>query len=281
MTTPVLIAVAPNGARKGRADHPAVPLTTEEIAATAAACARAGAALLHMHVRDGDGGYSLDPGRYREAIAATREAAGAELVIQITTEAAGRFAPDQQMACVTTVEPEACSVALRELCPDDAAGTVGRFRDFLGFCADRRIVVQHILYDAADLRRLLRLRNEGVIADASPALFVLGRYAAGDGDGPAALLPFLTVLGEEGSARTEWSVCAFGQAETRSLAVAMGLGGDVRVGFENSLLAADGSVAPSNEARVAAIAAIATALGRPPLTPAALRRRWDLAPASR
>ncbi|HEU4985991.1 MAG TPA: 3-keto-5-aminohexanoate cleavage protein, partial [Rhizobiaceae bacterium] len=48
---PVAIAIAPNGGRKTKADHPALPMTSDEIAATAAACLAAGAAMLHLHVR--------------------------------------------------------------------------------------------------------------------------------------------------------------------------------------------------------------------------------------
>jgi uncharacterized protein (DUF849 family) len=51
----VILAVAPNGARKTKADHPALPMTPEEIAMTAAACHEAGAAMIHLHVRDPDG----------------------------------------------------------------------------------------------------------------------------------------------------------------------------------------------------------------------------------
>ncbi|NBB83711.1 MAG: hypothetical protein GVY28_09935, partial [Alphaproteobacteria bacterium] len=68
-TTPCLLMVAPNGARKTKADHPALPIGPAELAATAVACRDAGAAAIHLHVRDEAGGHSLDAGRYREAIA--------------------------------------------------------------------------------------------------------------------------------------------------------------------------------------------------------------------
>ena len=57
---PCLIMVAPNGARKTKADHPALPITPAELAATASACLEAGAAAIHLHVRDRDGGHTLE-----------------------------------------------------------------------------------------------------------------------------------------------------------------------------------------------------------------------------
>jgi 3-keto-5-aminohexanoate cleavage enzyme len=126
----VLIMVAPNGARRGRADHPAIPLTPAELARDVAACAAAGAAAVHLHVRDAARAHSLDPGLYREAVAAVR-AASPDTVIQVTTEAVGRYTPAEQMATVRALRPEAVSLALRELIPDAAAEAPAR--DFLAW----------------------------------------------------------------------------------------------------------------------------------------------------
>ena len=88
---PTAIAVAPNGGRRGKNDHPALPIGPEELASTAAACLEAGAAMIHAHVRDRDGGHLLDADAYREATKAIRDAVGERLVIQITSEAVGRY----------------------------------------------------------------------------------------------------------------------------------------------------------------------------------------------
>ncbi len=69
---PVPIAVAPNGGRRTKADHPALPMTPEELARTAAECLDAGAAMIHVHVRDRDGKHLLDAEAYRQAIGAIR-----------------------------------------------------------------------------------------------------------------------------------------------------------------------------------------------------------------
>src|SRR5690554_6718411 len=97
---PFAIAVAPNGARRTKADHPRLPMLPDELARDAAEARAAGAAMIHLHVRDAEGKHSLDLGLYREAIAAVRDAVGDRLVVQATTEAVGRYTPREQMALV-------------------------------------------------------------------------------------------------------------------------------------------------------------------------------------
>lgn len=267
--TPLILAVAPNGARKTKADHPALPIAPEELAETAASCLAAGAAMIHLHVRDGEGRHSLDPGRYREATSAIRERVGQAMIVQITTEQVGRYGPAEQMACVRAVELEAVSLALRELAPDAASEPeAARFFEEL---AEAGVLTQFILYDAADLQRFLALRSAGAIpAGEHSLLFVLGRYSVGQRSEPADLLSFLS--GAPLAERDLWSLCAFGAKETACALAAAALGGHVRVGFENNLLLADGSLAASNAASVEAVARSVRAIGRP-LADAAEGRR--------
>ena len=84
------LTVAPNGARRQRVDHPALPLTTADIEQTALACYQAGADEIHLHVREDCGGHSLDVARYHEAIRVITDVAPS-MTIQITTESAGKF----------------------------------------------------------------------------------------------------------------------------------------------------------------------------------------------
>jgi len=247
------IMVAPNGARRTRADHPALPVTMIEIVATALACHAAGAGAIHAHVRDHEGRHVLDAGLYGELIAELARAAPA-MIVQITTEAAGRYCPAEQRAVVDAVAPVAVSVALREMVagPHDEAAA----RRFYGACHDRDIAVQHILYEPAEVVRLGRLIAAGIIPGAGlSVLFVLGRYAAGQESDPTDLAGFLAAAAGLAVA-ADWMVCAFGRKETAALDAALKAGGKVRVGFENSLWHADGSLARDNAERVGAIAAL-------------------------
>jgi uncharacterized protein (DUF849 family) len=254
---PLVLGVAPNGAYKTRRDHPRVPVTREDIVADAIACRDAGASLFHLHVRDAQGRHLLDAHAYRDTTAAIRRAVGRTLVVQITTEAGGRYARDAQTSVVREVRPEAASIALRELVPDATAEPEAQA--FLAWLRAEGIMPQYILYSPDEVARYRDLCARGVIPPARDfLLFVLGRYSAGQVSAPADLLPFLRA--HEGA--MPWAVCAFGPGEAACAMAAAALGGHVRVGFENNLYLPDGTVAPDNAALVRNAAAGAASIGR-------------------
>ncbi len=255
--TPLVIMVAPNGARRTKADHPRLPITPAEIADEAARCAEAGASVLHVHVRSDDGRHTLDAELYRAAIDAVRQRLGERMVIQVTTEAVGRYGPAEQMAMVRELRPEAVSLALAELIPDEGASS--EVAAFLAWLKHERIAPQYILYAPDEVVRFHDLRARGVIPQRRPfALFVLGRYGGTTEAEPRDLLPFLAVH----DAACPWAACAFGRSEAACVLTAAGLGGHARVGFENNLWRADGSLAASNAELVEQVAAGARLLGR-------------------
>lgn len=263
----VTIAVAPNGGRKVKADHPAVPLTPRELADTAVRCLDAGASMIHAHVRAADGRHLLDADAYIAAIAAIRGAVGDRLVIQITSEALGRYTPAEQRAVVRAVRPEAASLALRELVPD--AAEEAAFADLLGWMRREAVMPQIILYDAPDAARLADLIVRGLVPfERPPVLFVLGRYTAGQTSHPRDLLPFIE---RDAPSFGHWSVCAFGAREIACVTAAALLGGHVRVGFENNEHLPDGSRAAGNEDLVAAARRAIEAIGLKPATADDLR----------
>ena len=245
----MMIAVAPNGARKQKADHTALPITPMELAETAVQCRDAGACMIHLHVRDKQGGHSLDVDAYRTAIAAVRTAVGDDLIIQVTTEAVGIYSIDQQIAMVQQLKPEAVSLAVRELCPtveDESKGA-----RFFAWLAKERVAAQYILYSAADIDRFDDLRQRGVIpGERLSVLYVLGRYTEGGASSALELLPMLMAADTE----VIWSVCAFGATEASCMLVAAGLGGHARVGFENNMQLINGDTAPHNGALVSQVA---------------------------
>ncbi|MBP6245915.1 MAG: 3-keto-5-aminohexanoate cleavage protein [Limnohabitans sp.] len=253
----LLITVAPNGAYKQRTDHAALPMTSAELGQTAKQCLDAGAAMVHMHIRDAQGRHSLDVQGYRDAQQAVKAAVGDELIIQVTSEAARVYQAPEQIAMVTALKPEAVSVGLREV-DQPEIGEAGLSR-FFGWLAQERVMTQVIVYDVTDLQRWQALRAQGVIPDAPwSLLFVLGRYSVGQTSEPKDLLPF--VLAHTGT--EPWSMCAFGAGEHACATTAVALGGHARVGFENNLLLNNGQIAPDNAALVRQVADSARVLGR-------------------
>jgi uncharacterized protein (DUF849 family) len=220
-------------------------------------------------VRDRRGRHTLDPDACRAAIAAVHGAVGDRMVVQLSTEARGTYSPAEQMAVVRAVRPEAVSLAVRELVPDE--GSEHEAAAFFAWLEAERIAPQYILYSPDDLARFRVLRRRGVVPGRRPfVLFVLGRYAADRESDPRDLLPFLAPApGEE--EELAWAVCAFGRLEAACVLAAAALGGHARVGFENNLLLADGRTAPDNAALVTQLVAGLRAMGRPVADAAAAR----------
>ncbi|HLX98435.1 MAG TPA: 3-keto-5-aminohexanoate cleavage protein [Roseiarcus sp.] len=253
----VVLAVAPNGGRKTKADHPALPLTADELARDAAECLERGASMIHLHVRDAEGRHCLDPEAYRAAIARICEAVGDRLVIQITSEALGLYSPAEQRAAVLKTNPEAVSLALREFAPEGAGEKA--FGAFLGELRQMRIHPQIILYTPGEAERLGGMMKQGLIPfDRLSVLYVLGRFALTRTAIPRDLLPFLA---PDMPRFSPWSVCAFGRREAACVTAAALLGGHARVGFENNVALPDGERAASNAELVGAAASALEAVG--------------------
>ena len=243
----IAIIVAPNGARKTKQDHAQLPMNTEEMVAEAKACQTVGATMIHLHARDAQGRHSLELDDNLEIYHAVKAAVGDSMIVQLTTEAAGMYSPQQQMALVKAVKPEAASFALRELIPDEQSEEQGFV--FFDWVAAQGILSQIILYDQADIERYFSLRERGVLPKHNQhALVVLGRYHEAQQSSPWDLRAMHLELFIEESVRC--AVCAFGAREQDCLTHAMLLGLDVRVGFENNHLSSDGQLAKNNAEQV-------------------------------
>ncbi len=263
----VTIAVAPNGGRKTKADHPELPITAEDLARAAAECLEAGAAMIHVHVRGPDGAHLLDADAYRAATAAICAAIGDRLMVQVTSESMGRYGPAAQMAVVVETNPEAVSLALRELAPE--AADERPFAHFLAELKRKRVWPQFILYAPEEAARLMAMHKRGLIPfDAIAVLYVLGRFALLRTAAPSDLLPFLT---PDAPRFAHWSVCAFGRREAACVTAGALLGGHVRVGFENNVALPGGERGANNAELVAVVARALDGLGFQTQTAAALR----------
>lgn len=265
----VMIMAAPNGARRRRSEYPALPETASQIADCAVQLADAGVSVLHLHVRDTAGAHTLDADQYRSVISAVRRAVGHRLVIQVTTEAVGRYQPAEQMAMVRDLCPEAVSLALAELCPDDS-----RLADAAGFFAwlvKEQIWPQYILYSVDDVRRFDALRKQGIFAHDQPdCLLVLGRYSSGLTGQVSELTAMLSAVDCN---QFPWSVCCFGNNEQQAALSALDSGGHVRLGFENNVLLADGTPASDNAALINQFTAAAAKSQRTPASADEVRER--------
>lgn len=245
------IMVAPNGARLTKKDHPNLPMTIEETVQTASACHKEGAGALHAHIRDEEGNHILDAGLYRELIDEMAvKVPGMD--VQITTEAVGLYDAPFQRHIVRAVQPSSASAGLRELLSDSHEMAAKRFYYDMH---EAGIDIQHILYGGEDVRLFQLSLVKGILPPVYHQLiFVLGRYTDGQQSHPDQLAPFFKLFSVEELEEHEWSVCAFGEGEMDCLLAAHRNGGKCRIGFENSRHMQDGSIAPSNEAKVRELA---------------------------
>ncbi len=263
----VILMAALNGSRLRKTDYPQLPVTSEEIAKEAKLCRDAGAAMVHVHVRDSNDQHALDADLFREVMEEIKTSVGEDIIFQVTTEAVGRYAPEEQMELVEHLRPEAVSVALSELLPE--GGDETRVSEFLKWLHKEGVWPQFILYRPEDLTHLLSLQQKGVVPFKHLfVLFVLGRYQKDMQSNPEDLDPFLDELGAND---ISWMMCAFGRAENACAGYAIAKGGHARIGFENNILLPDGSQASSNADLIQLVAKEAEAIPRPVMSAADVR----------
>ncbi len=258
------IIVAPNGAVKTRRDHPSLPMTLSSMVTTAKSCVKEGAAMLHVHVRDAFGQHMLDPSENAKWYETLKLELGNEMIVQMTTEAVGRYSPKQQIAMVDKVEPEAVSIALRELRPE-----LHQWQAFDGFISrqhQRETLTQWILYSAEEVDEFIQLVvKQRIPIKNQHVLIVLGKSHAGNkatiwNADVCDLLAFEERIDQLRATNLKVSICAFGPNETSCLIHAMQMGCDIRVGFENNLCAINGKTAKNNAKQVRTIKKISKLL---------------------
>ncbi|MDA9957228.1 3-keto-5-aminohexanoate cleavage protein, partial [Candidatus Pelagibacter sp.] len=151
------LMVAPNGARKVKKDHPAVPLTISETVVTAKSCYEAGAGAIHLHVRDKDGQHVLDAGLYKEALNELEHQVP-KMHIQVTTEAIGKYSPADMRKLAYDVTPPGTSIGTSELIPSrkPEEEDIKLYK----YLTEAGTKIQHILYKPEDIDLLIELLNK-------------------------------------------------------------------------------------------------------------------------
>lgn len=255
----MLIAVAPNGARKTRFDHPELPLTPLELAKTAVTCLEEGAGMMHFHVRDSHGKHTLNHAIYRQTLRELEAAVGSDLLLQVSSEAAGIFQANEQIEQMKLLAPHCLSCGLMELVKEQKDYDSGHA--FFSEMHRTGAMVQYILYSPAEVEWYEKLCSEGVIPGKNHLLlFVLGKGGQATGEEDSHLQTYVSTLKQN----NPWMACGFGLVEHKIMAQVAKLGGHARVGFENNHQLPDGSLAPDNASLVKLTSKLAFSVGRVP-----------------
>ena len=241
--------VAPNVARPMKKDHAAVPITINEIVKTGEACFKAGAEAIHFHTRNNKGEHVLDSGLCKETLSELQKKVP-KMHLQITTEAIGKYSPEEMRKLAYDVLPPGISIGIREMIPS----RLPKSEDIKIYqkLTEAGTKIQHICYEPEDIDLLSNLLTQCKISrDGVWCMFVIGHYT-GKISNPKKISLFTQKL-RENEFNADWAVCAFAKEEISCLETAIKLGGKIRVGFENSFYMPDGSIAPNNETKVKAV----------------------------
>ncbi|MEP1961523.1 3-keto-5-aminohexanoate cleavage protein [Tateyamaria sp.] len=247
MTPLPRLMVAPNGARRGKSDHPQLPVTDDEVVQTAIACHAAGADGVHLHIRDAAGAHLLDAPRYQALLDRLKDTVPG-MYLQVTSESAGQYTAQEQRGMMRALRPAHVSVAMREMVrgPEDWAKAHG----FYAWALENAVDVQHILYSPKEVAAFVDAVLRGQVpGDRLLIQLVQGSYAEGS-EGALDLDLYLAEFDRVEDRVFDWMLCAFGKSETASLVHAARLGGKARAGFENALHHSDGTLAVDNASRI-------------------------------
>lgn len=254
---PLVITVAPTGAEVTRLDNPALPHTPGEIAADVAACAEAGAAVAHLHVREEDGTPSSRPELFAETIALIR--ARSRMVTMVSTGGAVWMSMEERAAGLEA-GPDLAGVETGSLnFGEEAFVTVPRdARHVVERAAELGIGLEAEMFDVGHVVQAVRMLERGELPSPLRANLVFG-VPGGIDASPEALDAMLRPL----PLGTYWSITAVGRHQRRMLALAILRGaGGIRVGFEDGVYLRRGVLAASNAELVAAAAELVQTLGR-------------------
>lgn len=285
----ITCAVTGNLTRPDQSPH--LPITPQQIAESALEAGEAGAAIVHIHVRDPETGKpSMELDLYRDVMDRIR-ARNRELVINLTTGPGGRFvpsdadpkvagpgttlmAPERRVAHVEALRPDICTLDFNTMNSGSEVviNTPRNVRKMAERIRAAGVLMELEMFDSGDCRMARDLIDDGALPGPGLFSFVLGvKY--GFGATPETLFYARSLL----PPGAIWTGFGIGQAEFPMVAQAWLLGGHVRVGMEDNLYLAKGVLAESNAILVSRAADILRQLGATTATPVEARRMLGLA----
>ena len=262
-----LITVAPTGAEAEKSAVPALPVTLNELLVTAKECEAAGAAVVHVHIRDEAARSTLDWRRLADTVTALRE--GTDLIVQLSTGGAVTDSFTDRLA-VLDAGPDACSLTCGTVNFGDEvfANPWPFIKDLYQLTQERHVVPEFELFDLGHVATLHRLLGEfGPPAGGHVHCdLVMGVPGGMPGD-VATLAAAVAAL----PAGATWSATGIGRTTLPVLFGALAAGGHLRVGMEDTVSFARGRPVARNAELVERAAELARAAQRPPMPPAAAR----------
>ncbi len=290
MNQKTVITCAVTGSADTTGKSPAVPVTPKQIADAALDAGKAGAAVVHIHVRDPETGKaSMDLELYRETVGRIRET-GSDIVINLTTGPGGRFIPGDvepiDFAAGTSLKtPEVRMQHIADLLPDICTLDVAT----LNFGEHAMVNVPKHLRAMADRAKELGVTPELEVFDSGHVLLAKQLIKEGHLEAPALFqlclgIPWGAPATPEGMAFMKsllpedamWSAFGISRGEFPMVAQATMLGGHTRVGLEDNLYMSRGEMAKSNAQLVERAVQIIESIGGEVADPSEARTAFGL-----
>lgn len=274
--TPLIVTAAITGSRTPREKSPHIPILPEEIADSAAEAARAGAAVVHIHVRDPETALGTqDAGLYRRVLERLA-ASGTDPVVCLTTSGIpGRNLAYEARFVPLEFRPELASFDAGSMNLGD--GVFLNPPDFLEALARRMKTAgtkpELEIFDTGMIGNCLRLRDRGLLDPPLHFQFVLGA----PGGAPATPKELIHLV-EAIPPGSTWSSIGIGPGHIPVVLTTLALEGHVRVGLEDNVYYRRGELARSNAQFVERAVRLAGEAGRPVATPAQAREILGLTP---
>jgi uncharacterized protein (DUF849 family) len=287
-----MICCAVTGSADTPRKNPAVPVTPEAIARSAIDAAKAGAAVVHIHVRNPETGKpSMELAHYREVVDRIRDS-GVEVIINLTTGAGGRFQPGaddprepgpgttlsrpaDRVRHILALRPDICSLDMGSMNMGEMifANTPGHLAEMAAAALAAGVVPELEVFEAGHVLLAKSMLEKKQLPP--PALF---QICLGVSWGQPATSDAMSYMQRLLPADATWFAFGVGPRQFPMVGQAVLLGGNVRVGLEDNLYLSRGKLAPSNAALVERAVQIIELLGEEVASAAEARELIGLAP---
>ena len=256
----LIITAAICGAEVTKEQNPAVPYTVEEIVREAKSAVDAGAAIVHLHVREDDGTPTQSHVRFQECEEAIYKVCPDVILIPSTGGAVGMSPEERLDSTNTTPIPEMATLDCGTCNFGDEIfdNTMPTMRAFGKRMIEKGIKPEYECFEMGHLDTILTMARKGEVpGDPMQFNFVLGV----PGCTPATVSNLAWMVNQIPAGST-WTVTGVGRSAFPMAAAATAMGGNVRVGFEDNIYLSKGVKASSNGELVAKVVRIAKELGR-------------------
>ncbi|MBU5427869.1 3-keto-5-aminohexanoate cleavage protein [Tissierella pigra] len=257
----LIITAAICGAEVTKENNPAVPYTVEEIGREAESAYKAGASIIHLHVREDDGTPTQDKNRFKACMDEILRRCPDVIIQPSTGGAVGmtdeeRLQPTELGPEMATLDCGTCNFGGDEI----FVNTENTIKNFGRLMIERGVKPEVEVFDKGMIDYAIKYAKQGFIKEPMHFDFVLGVQMAAS----ARDLVFMVESIPQGST---WTVAGIGRHEFPMAAIAIAMGGHVRVGFEDNVFIDKGVLAKSNGELVERVVRIAKELGREIATP--------------